>query len=1137
MNRLVWKLTGSIRARVECEVKSHLRKNAAVRTARDGIFLRSFRRVFDKRTFAGFLWVYVGADFLCVLGQYLCSRLMPADYFSWLPLVGTEPIVKDLPIYLITVQAALIAIVAVPVGLITYIGQRDDSTREIQLYYRESLAHEVFSSSIALLVVLTVQLFWPAQLLLHHFVPFPVFEVDFSWIHAAWLVVNLSVVSLFIGTSLRYVDPRERQAIRRSYIVNRVLPQQLRSQLRLYYYFNAAAEILPNRPQGGLHDSVILFGRSAALDGVKEELVRAFRSPTILYDLHIRILGRALRPWMARSESNASSPRRGATRSAPFIGFVPDFDRPMRGLTAWCVSNRASPLTGYEKLLIWAAFCLRRFNGDAPAEISPADLLDDLIGHAIAAIDRSANSAWDRAIDEISDFHGFLLDVHATVAPDGAPGSYSLVPGYIQTPLQEWISPYYRLSQKAVSQISEDTSYATTVAYFPFKLLLARPEAPAPAVAAELLNFFTYYVHRLESWLTEHRRQRAEDSEKGGDVADLPGSDARSYSIVIRKFVGHWRDMLRMANEMMHWETDRHASAEVRWQQFARSWWYSETHLFNSAYLLAAAVQNDDGRGAAAYLDTLIKWPSYLPTHEPHDAMFAEDAMLSPEIVALPWAEAHTKAECASPWPDQKYDPSALAIKLLGVAHDDALLVTGSVFILWCLRANNAAGRIATIVRNVFDRRSDFQESGHTIGEALSRPPFRSLLLQILRIMSHSGHPANGDYGARLDRQVHRMDSLEESDMVPGEIYSPGTIFGQHGLQSAFLCILIARVSDLDPRGSAARNSSFTLDLTKIPDIQAGSFSLESALRRLQQELDNADFVTRLEPVVHAIDPGLAIDNAVARLRQVLAEALSSVEAARAQWLRDAPVAPARLRQIEETTRQYVAANFGIEFVLTTTPTVLPDAAHEKQIRAVFITGQIKGQLIDQPLEPRVASFDTAIAQRVNSLLLQSIWIEFLGRPKLTIDAGVPITSLSFWSQVVRHANAVGPVPFVLLSADDFPSVFRELIGIRGRNTGAPSFQRLDPDGSKARKGYRISVDNLDVYVLGLPPRTVYIASKHQLASMELHLVPSSNSPFAVSFVPQGQPNGEALQIQWAPRIVWADTPIVALLAAPAEGN
>jgi hypothetical protein len=1062
---------------------------------------------------------------------------MAADYFSWLPLAGTEPRVKDLPIYLVTVQAALIAIVAVPVGLITYIGQRDDSTREIQLYYRESLAQEVFSSSIALLVVLTVQLFWPAQLLLYHFVQFPVFEVDFSWIHAAWLVINLSVVSLFIGTSLRYVDPRERQAIRRSYIVNRVLPVQLRSQLRLYYYFNAAAEILRDRPQGGLHDSVILFGRSAALDGAKDELVRTFRSPTILHDLHIRILGRALRPWLARSESNALSPRGGGSRSAPFIGFVPDLDRPMRGLTAWCVSNRASPLIGYEKLVIRSAFCLRRFNGGAPTEISPADLLDDLIGHAIAAIDRSANSAWDRAIDEISDFHGFLLDVHATVASDGVPSSYSLVPGYIETPLQEWIRPYYRLSQKAVSKISEDTSYATAVAYFPFKLLLTRPEAPAPAVAVELLNFFTYYVHRLESWLTEHRRQRAEDSEKGADAADLPGSDARSYAIVIRQFVGHWRDMLRMTNEMMHWEADRRASAEVRWQQFARSWWYSETHLFNSAYLLAAAVQNDDGRGAAAYLDTLIKWPSYLPTHEPYDAMFAEDAMLSPETIALPWAEAHTKAQSASPWPDQDYDPSALAIKLLGVAHDDALLVTGSVFILWCLRANSAVGLIATVVRNIFDRHSEFQESGHTIGEVLSRPRFRSLLLQILRIMSHSGHPASGDYGARLDRQVQRMDSLKESDMIPGEIYSPGTVFGQHGLQSAFLCILVARVSDLDARGSAARDLPFAMDLTKIPDIHAGSFSLESALKRLQQDLDNADFVGRLGPVVHAISPDLTIDNAVARLRQVLAEALSSVEATRARGLRDAPVAPERLRQIEETIHQYVAANFGVEFVLTTTPVFFPDAAHENQIRTVFIPGQIKGQLIDQPLEPRVASFDSAIAQQVSGLVLQSIWIEFLGRPKVTIDAGVPITTLSFWSQVVRHANAVGPVPFVLLSADDFPSVFQELIGIRGRNTGALSFQRLDPDGSKARKGYRFSVDNLDVYVLGLRPRTVYIASKHQLASLELHLVPSSNTSFAASFVPQGQPNGEALQVQWAPRIVWADTPIVALLAAPAEGS
>jgi hypothetical protein len=1050
-------------------------------------------------------------------------------------MIDAEAIPKDLPTYLAAIQAALIVIVAVPVGLITYIGQRDDSTRAIELYYRESLAHEVFSSSLALLVVLTVQLFWPAQLLLHYFVPYPIFEIDFGWIHAAWLVANLVVVAHFITTSLRYVDPRARQSIRRSYIVNRALPFQLRHQLLRYYYFNSTAELLPHQSRGGLSYLTILFGRHAAVEGAKEELVKTFKAATVLYDLHLRILGLAVRPWCARSMQSAQLRRAGGGRSAPFMGFLPDLDLPLRGRTAWCVSNRSAPLRWREKQIIRMAFRLRRPGLPKRTQISPADLLDDLIGHAIAAIDRSAESAYDRAIDEILDFHGFLLDVYATIDPNGEAGSFAQVPGDIQTPQQEWIRPYYRLSQKAVSKISEDTSYARAVANVPFRLLLARPQTSARWVATELLNFSAYFVHRLENWLTEHRRLRSEASEGTLGTMDLAGSDVRGYTAVIRHFVGTWRDTLKMSDELMRWHIDQTAAPEIRWQQFARSWWYLETHLFNSGYLVGAAVRNDDSRGATAYLDTLLKWLNYLPIRERHDALFAPEAMLFPEIIELPWAEAQVKAQIASPWPEQQYDPIALADQLLFIEHDDVLLLTGSVFVSWCLHAGQSSELVARVVHNIFARHSDFEESGLSLGALLNPPSFWHLLLQILRIMSNSANPAGNAYGARLDRLVHRLDSLREPDVVPGEIYSPGTVFGQHGLRSAFLCVLLARISDVDRRKSASSNQPSTIDLTKIPDVQADSFGLSAALNQLQQELSDAPLAARLRPGVHAINPDQALDDAIARLKQVLEGVVGSLETAREEWLRSAPIATARLREIEVAIRQYVGTNFNAECILSTVPVFLSDPANEDEIETRFITGQIKGQLVELPLEPKVSGFDSAIAQQVNTLLMRSIWHHFFGRPRKQINAGVSITSLSFWVQAVRHAEGVGSRPFALLSAGDITAVFQELLGSRAQDTGALTFQRRNPERSKSDKGYRFSVDDMDVYVVDIQPGTIFIASEQKLASLELRLVPGSTAQFTVGFVPSGDPHGEALKIQWAARVVWANTPVIELQAATAK--
>jgi hypothetical protein len=256
--------------------------------------------------------------------------------------------------------------------------------------------------------------------------------------------------------------------------------------------------------------------------------------------------------------------------------------------------------------------------------------------------------------------------------------------------------------------------------------------------------------------------------------------------------------------------------------------------------------------------------------------------------------------------------------------------------------------------------------------------------------------------------------------------------------------------------------------------------------------------------------------------------------ATREQWLRGALIATVRLRELEQAIGKYVAANFTAECILSTAPALMRDSANENEIETRFITGQIKGQLIELPLEPKVSGFDSAIAQQVSTFLIQSIWHRFFHRPRKCIDAGVTISSLSFWAQAVRHSKDVGAQPFALLSIRDMTAVFQELLGSGAQDTGALNFQRRDPDRSQSHKGYRFSVDNMDVYVVDIPAGTIFISSEQQLVSFELLLVPGSTTQFAASFVPQGEPHGEALKIQWASRIVWAETAVIELRAAAA---
>src|SRR5206468_9625179 len=125
------------------------------------------------------------------------------------------------------------AVVSVAVGLVTLIAQRNDgssTSTDIQLYYNGALAYEVVASSVALLLVLCVQIFWPLDYAIRasgHDQAVTAVKIILTGIHLLWLAINIGAFAQFVGMSLRFVEPKARENMREQYTANVIVPDDL----------------------------------------------------------------------------------------------------------------------------------------------------------------------------------------------------------------------------------------------------------------------------------------------------------------------------------------------------------------------------------------------------------------------------------------------------------------------------------------------------------------------------------------------------------------------------------------------------------------------------------------------------------------------------------------------------------------------------------------------------------------------------------------------------------------------------------------------------------------------------------------------------------------------------------------------
>ena len=102
--------------------------------------------------------------------------------------------------------------------------------------------------------------------------------------------------------------------------------------------------------------------------------------------------------------------------------------------------------------------------------------------------------------------------------------------------------------------------------------------------------------------------------------------------------------------------------------------------------MLAVAVWNEDELGTALLRDTLVRWPQTLRHHFADRAYLLQRRLLFPDIVSLDLAAAQARIRPLLPEHMPAPTPDELFNATLQGAHDDALLLTAALVLLWSMK-------------------------------------------------------------------------------------------------------------------------------------------------------------------------------------------------------------------------------------------------------------------------------------------------------------------------------------------------------------------------------------------------------------------------------------------------------------------
>jgi hypothetical protein len=534
--------------------------------------------------------------------------------------------------------------------------------------------------------------------------------------------------------------------------------------------------------------------------------------------------------------------------------------------------------------------------------------------------------------------------------------------------------------------------------------------------------------------------------------------------------------------------------------------------------MLAVAVWNEDETGAALLRDTLVRWPRTLSHHFADRAYLLQRRLLFPDIVSLDLAAVQERIRHLLPQHMPIPTPDELFQATLQGAHDDALLLTSALLLLWSMEGKQTSDIGARTAAGLLRRElEDPDDDRHGTPQDKT---FASLMMDIVRLEIAGDRRPEGTYGADLDHLVETLDNMTERRVVPGRSFTPSTLHGRDGLQSALLSMLLARVpGDVHPL------------LTRIKDLAKNEAALPTGDRSLRDLLHSLDRSTKVietpPPVLHRglalLKPDAVFATAGEQLKSIVTAMVAAIEDERTARLRARPISDRALNELQEAVENSLLTSLGGVFFFRGFSILKIPQNAEAQLFTSRFNGLSKAQFLEPPMEWETVGFTKHYAEQVSHQAGRRVWNLFTQRHREQVSVAARIEDGTFWQQVTALAAGVGAEPMLIVSRQAEGRALRQFVyQLREPPGGLTIEQKNRQDMGNA---YIATIEGVDVFGADFTAGSAWLFSPYILQSVEYAQLDADGHIATVVFQP-GEDLKGALVAEFKQRAVWADWPI-----------
>lgn len=1137
----------SLRARVDEDVRDLIKGNAALRQVRYSWPTRCLRSWISGRSVFGWLAWYASSVAFLLAFEWIAGRFFPA----WLAFfkVPNPDFTRDVAGVLITAQVGLLAVLTVAVTVVTLLSEKDDdvtANTNVRLYYVESCTNEFTTSSIAFLIVVVAQLFWPLQELIHHLPGFKsesLFKHILTEIHAAWLILNCALFLQFLRMTLDFVVADNRVRLRKRYVASEIIPRDVARRLLAAYYLGAPTFMLGKQSLDA--GPLVRFGTGLiSSERGTVEIARKFRAPSRLDDVWLLPLSFALKRWFDRSRKlqGETDRRFGSDHWNGELAVPYDFKVEADGNVELLLRDGGAPLTKLELALINLSLRFARVDRRELRLPTPKDFIEQLITRVIRTIEADAANAFDDVLRETTDFHSFLLEAQNTRDEQGTTINLAQIQdGWFLVPEQAWVGAYRRAFTAAAKKLATDPYFASGMARVPIALWPKASGAYPASVLQTILELGRYEVVTLEEWLDRRTRNLEAGS---GSAASLTSSDRAAYEGVVVSFVSAWETLEQIIISSFDLHSSIRGGDASYWQAARASWPSLERHLRNAAFFLASAVWNDDGSGSERYRDLVLRWLQPFYRELQNAFPFRDSVVLTPAVMRETLPEARTTATRVLLYTELNLPISSIYGAVLREAHNDVVCITGALMLYWYTTKRQPSPVAQEAALRMFNRESlpgggaDLIERGGQGPKSIFRLVFDVLFRQAL-----ASRFEDSSYSAYLEGLIRALNDLSAPRMVPGRIYTGVGLDGFETLTPEFLAVMAAQLPPAETgddsirrrrRGNPEQDFGIAEFMQRVlatePALQDDgrltgfSYVFQGYARQLSGDGDE-----RFQAAAELWGAVPDLDDQRARLRGIFEGIVQAIRDKRMRRMREAPLDETKIRQVQDQVTSALVRNTQPAGVFAPIAVERTDRTDIEQIENSF--GVLERGLFTRP-QMSLVTFEEIpgfIVSAAITSVQNQIWMQLGQRTRIEANVSNRENVRAFYEQALHAAGNPELGEDLVLMVPNEP--FASPLYMTAAGFPAPELDGFDisRDETVERVAGNLYAGSLQgIHVFGWPFDDVAVlCSRTLLQSISYGLVRGTDGIFDFELYDNGDPNQGSVRYWVAPELTWEDRPVV----------